>query len=92
MSLFSKLFGGGSGGGAKGPASEDYNGFRITPEPAKEAGGFRIGALIEREADGETQTHMMIRADVCPSQDEAIRVSLLKAKSLIDQQGEAIFR
>lgn len=47
---------------------------------------------VEREIDGEVKTHTMIRADVCSNQDEAVRVSVLKAKMLIDQQGEGIFR
>ena len=93
MSFLSKLFGGGGSSAPKPSAQpEEYDGFRITPEPMSDGGGHRICARIEKEIDGETKTHMMIRADVCPSQDEAVRASLLKAKSLIDQQGEAIFR
>ncbi|MEN0079737.1 MAG: HlyU family transcriptional regulator [Pseudomonadota bacterium] len=91
MSLFSKLFGGGTGS-EKGPEPELHEGYRIFAEPAKDAGGFRIGARIELDVEGETKVHQMIRADVCPSAEEAMRVSLLKAKALIDQQGESIFR
>ena len=89
MSLLSKLFGGGSGPAKAEP--EIHNGFRIFPEPASEGGGYRIGARIEKDVDGETKVHMMIRADTYQSKDTAIEASLTKAKLLIDQQGDAIF-
>ena len=91
MSFLSKLFGGGSGGKASEPA-EEYEGFRITPQPQADAGGHRICAVIEKEVGGETKTHTMVRADMCQSRDEAVTSSTLKAKRLIDEQGEAIFR
>ena len=88
MSLFSRLF-----GKSDAPAStaEDYKGYRIIPEPNSESSGYRIGARIEKEFDGETKTHMMIRADTYQGKDTAIEASLAKAKQLIDQQGDRIF-
>ena len=91
MSIFSKLFGGGGGGASKTPA-EEYEGFRITAAPQSDGGGYRIAAMIEKDIDGETKTHHMIRADICQSADEATNTSLLKAKKLIDEQGETSFR
>jgi len=32
--------------------SVEYQGFRITPEPMKEAQGYRLCAVIEKEVDG----------------------------------------
>ncbi len=90
MSILSKLFGGGGGAKSSAPA-EEYEGFRITPQPQADSGGHRICAVIEKEIDGETKTHTMIRADQCQSRDEAVTSSTLKAKRLIDEQGEAIF-
>lgn len=91
MSILSKLFGGGS---RSKPHAEPelHKDFRIYPEPVSEAGGFRIGARIEKDVEGETKTHHMIRADKCQSAEEATSHSLLKAKMLIDQQGDTIFR
>lgn len=91
MSLFSKLFGGG-GGGKPAPEPEDYNGYLIYPEPASADGGYRLGARIEKEIDGETRTHVMLRADTIQSLEEAEQFSIRKAKQMIDQQGEDIFR
>lgn len=89
MSIFSKLFGGGSKPQAEPVLHNDY---RIFAEPASEQGGFRITARIEKDIDGETKTHLMIRADKCQSMEEAVETSTLKAKMLIDQQGDSIFR
>lgn len=89
MSIFSKLF-----GGKPKPQAEPelHNDYRIFAEPQSEQGGFRIAARIEKDVDGDTKTHMMIRADKCQSMDEATTTSVLKAKMLIDQQGDSIFR
>ena len=89
MSLFSKLFGGGKPAPEVEP--ETYNGYRIYAAPESGQGGFRIGARIEKDFGDETKTHHMIRADRCQSSEEAERISLLKAKLLIDQQGDDIF-
>ena len=86
MSIFSKLFGG--GGSAKPAKSEDYNGFTITPAPVKEAHGFRIAATIEKDG----QSHDMIRADTYSSDETAQEASIAKAKQVIDQMGDRIFR
>lgn len=91
MSFLSKLFGGGSGAAASDP-TEEHDGFRITPQPQADAGGHRICALIEKEIDGETKRHKMIRADMCASREEAVTSSVLKARRLIDEQGEGLFR
>ena len=88
--MIKRLFG--AGGGAKSePEPVMHDGFRIFPEPAKEPGGYRVAARIEKEIGGEVKTHSLIRADTCGSLDEATELSLMKAKQLIDQQGDALF-
>ncbi|MBV6635237.1 MAG: hypothetical protein KI788_04965 [Mameliella sp.] len=92
MSLLKRLFGG-NGGGAETPAAQtvEYEGFRITPQPAAEGGQFRIGALIEGEVNGEPRTHQLIRADMIRDRDEAEEASIRKAKQMIDQMGIRLF-
>ncbi len=85
MSLFSKLFGGGT---SKQASAEEYNGYKITPTPVKEAQGFRIAAKIEKDG----QTHEMIRADTYASSDTAEEASIAKSKQVIDQMGDRIFQ
>ena len=86
MSIFSKLFGGGSSSPQK-QASEDHNGYSITPTPVKEAHGYRIAAKIEKDG----KSHDMIRADTYASDDTAREASIAKAKQVIDQMGDRIF-
>jgi len=90
MSIFSKLF----GASKPKPQAEPelHNTYRIYAEPQSEQGGFRVAARIEKDVDGEVKTHLMIRADKCQSMEEAMTTSVRKAKILIDQQGELIFR
>jgi len=94
MSLFSKLFGGGKSKPKPEPEfdTETYEGFRITPAPRQENDGYRLGARIEKEIDGEVKVHHLLRADVLRSLEEAHRFSVMKAKQVIDEQGERIFR
>lgn len=90
MSLFKRLF-----GGSAAPAvipSEEYNGYTITPEPIREGGKFRLAAKIEKEIDGEVKVHQLIRADVLESEDVARTEGAIKARLVIDQQGDSIFR
>jgi hypothetical protein len=86
MSFLKKLFGGGNAAPRKA-ASESYNGFTITPQPVKEAHGYRIGALIEKDG----QSHQMIRADTYAAPDIASDASVAKAKQMIDQMGDKLF-
>ncbi len=90
MSLLSRLFGGKHRqGDAPAPAasSEDHKGFRITPQPIREGGQYRVCALIEKDG----RKHELIRADTMASLDEAIARSLSKARQIIDEQGDRLF-
>lgn len=88
MSILKRLFGGGD---APEPEKTEHAGFRITPTPIKESGGFRICAVIEKEIDGEAKSHRMIRADTVSGKDEADTASINKARQLIDQMGDQLF-
>ncbi|WP_346909991.1 HlyU family transcriptional regulator [uncultured Roseibium sp.] len=90
--FFSKLFGGGSGQ----TQSEDhppvfYNDFEIISEPQLVNGQWQITGRIEKETDGQRKVHIFIRADMLPSEDEAVSQTVRKAKLMIDQQGDKIF-
>ncbi len=89
MSFLKKLFGGG-GGDAEAPTSE-HEGYRITLTPIKEGDTYRVCALIEKEVNGETLRHELVRADTIQGLEAAQAASLRKAKQAIDEQGERIF-
>ncbi|MEL6169291.1 MAG: HlyU family transcriptional regulator [Pseudomonadota bacterium] len=88
MSLFSRLFGGGS---QEPDPPESYEGFTITPEPIKDGNHFRIAARIEKEVAGQLKSHHLIRADTLESHEAAKAASLGKARQVIDEQGERLF-
>lgn len=93
MSFLKKLFGGGGGSSTPPSApSETHNGYTIYAEPIKDGGTWRIGARIEKEIGGEVKSHRMVRADTLQGFDEACSASMNKARMLVDQQGDAIFR
>lgn len=91
MSLLSRLFGAKKTESPSAP-SQEYQGFRITPTPMKEAGGYRLSAMIEKEVDGTLQQHHLIRADTISVFDDCVEAAVAKAKQMIDEQGTRIFR
>lgn len=90
MSILSRLFGGKSKTETAEPI--DYNGFRIFAAPIQEGGKYRLSALIERDVDGDVKSHQVIRADTLDSLEQATEVSITKAKQVIDEQGDRLFR
>ena len=86
MSWLSKIFGGG-GSNAAATVPETYKDFSITPQPQRDANGWRIAALIEKDG----KSHTLIRADLLESFDAAAEASIRKGKQMIDEQGERLF-
>lgn len=94
MSFLKKLFGAG-GSNDKGAASFaeiEHEGYLIRPAPMKEGSQFRICGTVSKEIDGQVREHRLIRADLFPSADEAAEAMIRKAKQVIREQGEKIFR
>ncbi len=93
MSLFSRLFGG--GGKETPPAAstppEIHKDFEIFVEPKPEGGQYRVCARIEKDVAGTRHVHRLLRADTMASLDDARAMSLVKARQVIDEQGERIF-
>ena len=92
-----RLVGGGAGGGEGGKAgaehpTETHDGFEITPAPLRKEGGWLTAGVIAKDVGGARREHRFIRADTHSSEDEAARFSVLKARQIIDEQGERIFR
>lgn len=88
MSLLSRLFGGGS---KPEPQPELYKDVRIFPEPIKEGAEYRLAARLEKDFGDTVKTHQLIRADCFSSLEKAQEGALLKARQVIDQQGDRIF-
>ena len=91
--FLSRLFGG-SGGEAAAEASapEDYKGYSIVAAPKRDGSQWLTAGSISKEIDGETKTHEFIRADRHGDKDSAATFSLTKARQIIDEQGDTVFR
>ncbi|WP_299723665.1 HlyU family transcriptional regulator [uncultured Tateyamaria sp.] len=89
MSFFKKLFGGGA---PAEEAGETYKECRIVPTLQKESDGYRLSARIEKDVDGAVRIHSLIRADTIASKDDAMAATIAKAKQVIDEQGDGLFR
>ncbi|MFN4168296.1 MAG: HlyU family transcriptional regulator [Pannonibacter phragmitetus] len=92
--LFGSLFKGGSAAEAApaAAATEDYKSCRIVAEPRQAGSQWQIAGRILKEIDGEDHEPRFIRADQLPTRDEAAEFTIRKAKLLIDQQGDLIFK
>ena len=87
MSLFKRLF----GGAPETASTETYKGYTITPVPVREGSDYRVAARIEKEVAGTLRTHNLTRADTVSGKEAADELSVMKARQMIDQIGEALF-
>ncbi len=85
-------FGGRNADATEAPAEAvEYRGYRIRPAPFRDGGQFQTAGTIEKETESGTRTHRFVRAEKHPSQEAALEFSLMKAKQIIDQQGDRLF-
>ncbi len=97
MSFLKRLFGLGSSEQSPADSSAatekevEHKGFLIKATPFKEGGQFQTCGIITKEVDGTLKEHRFIRADRFPALDDAVEVSIRKAKQVIDEQGERLF-
>jgi hypothetical protein len=94
MSFLRKLFGGGKGQASEPQAAKtaEHKGFKIEARPYKEGGQFQTAGRITKEVDGVAMQHDFIRADRFTTLEDAADHALLKARQIIDEQGERIFK
>ena len=85
----------GGGGGDREPEGAEpveHEGFTIVATPRKASGGWSTEGHIRKVIDGEAKEAHFIRADTSTSRDAAIALSVSKARKIIDEQGERVFR
>jgi hypothetical protein len=70
----------------------DYKGFSIVPTPRKAPGGWTTEGVISKGTGESTRSEHFIRADMLMSEEEAVGYSVTKAKKIIDEQGERLFK
>ena len=69
----------------------EYKGFTIRPAPYQESGQFQTAGYIDKTIDGVVKTHRFVRADRQPDYDGAVAFTVMKARQLVDEQGERLF-
>jgi hypothetical protein len=81
-------------GGALSQEAEaiPYNGFLIRPTPYARGGGYQTCGVITKEVAGLIKEHRFVRAETHPSHEAAVEFSIAKARQLIDEQGDRLFR
>jgi hypothetical protein len=91
MSFLKKLFGGGAPRPAEPVPTSEHDGFTIHATPYQEQGQWQMCGVIEKDVGGEMKSHRFIRADRFPAKDDAIQMTFMKARQIIDQSGERMF-
>ena len=93
INLFKKFLGGASA--KEEPvqleAPVEYKEFQIIVCSKQVSGGWTTEAKIQKTIDGEALTHHFIRADKASTRDDAIELTLRKARITIDQVGDRLF-
>ena len=90
--LKNMLGGSGSESEPEGAEPVEHNGFTIVAAPRKASGGWSTEGRIRKDVDGEAKEVHFIRADTSMSREAAITLSVSKARKIIDEQGERVFR
>ena len=91
MSLLKRLF----GSSPKAPEPDpqvEFDGFTVRATPYQENGQWQLCGVIAKEIDGVTKEHRFVRADRFADRQTAIEMAFDKAKRIIAEQGERIFR
>jgi len=90
--IWARLASGPTGGGAQAPVEAvDYKGFRIRPAPYLAGSQYQTAGSIEKDTPEGLKEHRFIRADTYASREDAIAFTVVKAKQMIDLQGERLF-
>lgn len=87
LSALRSLFSGTPSAAPAEAAVETYRGIEILPDPIREGGQYRVAATLRKGG----RSHRLIRADLLASREACVELSLAKARTLIDQQGDALF-
>ncbi len=92
---FARVAGGGEGRAEPEELAAEvveYKGYRIRPAPYKTSGQYQTAGVIAKDFAEGVKEHRFIRAEAHPSADDAIAFAITKAKQIIDQQGDRIFK
>lgn len=93
--FFKRLFGGDADAADPGSSKpdEEYKGVEVRAAPIKEADGqWRLAGTLTKTVDGTQITRRFLRADLLASRDMAVSSSLAKARLIIDENGDNLWK
>ena len=70
----------------------EYKGYTIRPEPRREGSQWLTAGVITKQFADEVKEQHFIRADKHGGKEAAEDFSITKAKQIIDEQGDKLFR
>lgn len=96
MSFLKRLFGFGTQAAddtedAKEAGRLEHKGFLVIAVPFKDGGQYQVCGVISKQIGDELKENRFIRADKCPSIEDAASITLNKGRQIIDEQGEGLF-
>lgn len=71
---------------------EVYKEVELFARPVKEGGQWRIAGMIRKRVDGTVVERKFVRADLLPDADAAKTATIGKAKLIVDQNGDGLWR
>jgi len=89
--LWDRLLGARTGAEEVAAQAVEYKGYRIRPTPYQSGSQYQTSGTIEKEFPTGLKEHRFVRAESHPSRDDAVEFSILKARQIIDQQGDRMF-
>ena len=69
----------------------EYKGFIIRPAPQRQGGQWLTAGIISKEFEDGVKEHEFVRADTYSSRDDAEECAVMKAKRIVDEQGDRMF-
>ena len=89
--LWDKVMGAGAETEAAAVDPIEYKGYRILPKPYQSGSQYQTSGTIEKDFPTGVKEHRFVRAESHPSREDAVEFSVLKARQIIDQQGDRMF-
>jgi hypothetical protein len=77
---------------AKVGVATEYNGYLIHPAPQRQGSVWLITGSITKVFPEGVKKHAFIRADTYTDRADATAACIQKAKQIIDEQGDGIFK
>lgn len=77
---------------ANNPEAVTYKGYTISPMPKQGGGQWTTEGYISKDIGGVSKSEHFIRVESHIARDEATKHSIFKAKQIIDEQGDKLFK